>query len=149
MAERDFKKYPELRNNELEEFQFDSPHPQITEDFRATVVKVHDGDTVTLRVDFRDFNFPLRLVGIDAPEMNAGGEVARDWLKGRILNEEVDIILNPKRVEKWGRLLGSIIHRGMDVKEEMMWLGLVKTYENRNEGKIINPIKKRKEIATA
>lgn len=141
MPEHNFKEFPELRNNQLNDFQLISPHKQITEDFRAKVVKVHDGDTVTLRIEEREFDFPLRVVGVDAKELSEGGQEAAAWLRERIEGEEVDIILDPKRVDKWGRLLGKIIHRGMDPSEEMMWLGLVKTYENRNEGIIINPIK--------
>lgn len=137
----DFQTNPELRNNQLQELQFQSPHKQITEDFEATVVKVHDGDTVTLEVDFRDFQFPLRLFGINSPEMNEGGEVARDWLRARILGEKVEIILSSERVEKWGRLLGEIFHGGQDVGEEEVMLGLATTWEGRKEGKIINPIK--------
>jgi len=142
MIEHNFKDYPELTNNQLREMPFSSPHKQITEDFIAKVVKVHDGDTITLNTDFRDFNFPLRVLGIDAPEMNAGGETARDWLKSRILDETVKVIIDQyQRVGKYGRLLGRVLHRGIDLGEAQLQLGLVKTFDNRHEGKIINPIK--------
>ncbi len=132
--EHDYKKYPELTNKEMEMFQFTSPHVQITEDFDATVIKVHDGDTITLRTGFRDFAFPLRLLGIDAPEMNAGGETARDWLRSKILGETVYIEIDKEqRVGKWGRLLGRVIYAGMDVGEEQIYLGLVKPFEERGE----------------
>ncbi|MAH49115.1 hypothetical protein CMI37_25040 [Candidatus Pacearchaeota archaeon] len=132
--EHDFKNFPELTNKQMEHLQFVSPHKQITEDFDATVVKVHDGDTVTLRAAFRDFDFPLRLIGIDAPEMNAGGAVARDWLKARVLGSSVRIEIDKKeRTEKWGRLLGRLIHRGMDVAQEEIYLGLAPPYEERGE----------------
>lgn len=141
MMAHDYIKYPELTNKEIEEMPFDSPHQQITQDFYATVRKVHDGDTITLRADFRDFQFPLRLLDIDAPEMNAGGEVARDWLIAKIQGAEVLVeIDNENRVDKWGRLLGRIIHTGMDVAEEMFWLGLVKPFNQRHEGEIIDKI---------
>ena len=78
VEQHDFTSFPELTKRQIEEFGFTSPHPQITEDFRATVVKVHDGDTVTLRTDFRDFDFPLRLLDIDAKELNEGGESAAE-----------------------------------------------------------------------
>ena len=99
--EHDFKEFPELSNQQIQEFQFQSPHVQITEDFEATVVKVIDGDTVRLRTTFRDFDFPLRRIGLDAPEMNAGGEEARDWLKGKILNANVMVEKDKKtRVDR-------------------------------------------------
>ena len=132
--EHDFVKFPELRKAQLEILQFLSPHKQITEDFEAEVVRVHDGDTITLRTDFRDFDFPLRFLGIDAPEMNAGGEEARDWLRDRILDEDVQILINPQnRVDKYGRLLGRVFHMGQDVGDEMLRMRLVTTFENRRE----------------
>jgi hypothetical protein len=56
--EHDYVANPELTNQQLAEYGWDSPHEQIERDFEAVVVKVHDGDTVTLRVGFRDFDFP-------------------------------------------------------------------------------------------
>ncbi len=135
--EHDFKKFPELRKGQLEQLQFLSPHKQITEDFEAEVVRVHDGDTITLSTSFRDFVFPLRFLGIDAPEMNAGGKEARDWLRDRILGEDVQILINAKnRVDKYGRLLGRVFHMGQDVGDEMLRMRLVTTFENRREAEI-------------
>jgi len=51
----DFKRFPELTNNQMNLYYFDSPHQQIAEDFDAKVVNVHDGDTVRLEVSWRDF----------------------------------------------------------------------------------------------
>lgn len=133
----DFKKYPELSNKELQQLQFASPHKQITEDFTADVVKVHDGDTITLRVEWRDFDFPLRLLGIDAPEMNAGGEEARDWLKGQILGNEVDIVIDANnRVDKYGRLLGHVFYGGLDMSQQLLFLGLATTFDQRREDQL-------------
>ena len=132
----DFKNYPELTNRELEEIGFVSPHQQIVDSFDATVAKVHDGDTITLRTSFRDFLFPLRFLDVDAPELNAGGDEARDWLKGRLTGAEVHIEIDQSnRVDKYGRLLGRVIHRGMDIGQEELYLGLVKPFSQREEGK--------------
>lgn len=137
MVEHDYKNYPELTNVQIEEFGWESPHKQIQEDFRATVAKVHDGDTVTLRTDFRDFEFPLRLLGIDAPELNEGGEVAREWLKGQILDEEIEVMIDKNnRVGKYGRLLGHIHSRGLDMSETEIRLGLAVPFGQRKENQI-------------
>lgn len=123
--EHDYKKYPELTDRQLRELRLDSPHQQIESDFMAKVVKVHDGDTIILRADFRNFDFPLRFLEINAPELKKGGEEARDWLRDRILNSDVQIRINPKnRVDKWGRLLGHVFHHGLDVGTEMLHRGL-------------------------
>ena len=137
MFEHDYKRYPELTNTELQVVLFSTPISQFTEDFSATVVKVHDGDTVTLRADFRDFDFPLRFLDIDAPELNQGGEEARDWLKGRILGHEVTVMIDKyNRVGKYGRLLGKIKIDGTIVSEEEIHLGLSQPFERRKEGRI-------------
>ena len=94
MEEHNYKEYPELTNRQLNEIGWTSPFPQITEDFNANVVRVVDGDTVILRTDFRDFDFPLRFLGIDSPEMSEGGEEAKQWLKGNIEGEDVEIIID-------------------------------------------------------
>jgi len=133
----DFERFPELANSQMDVYYWNSPHKQILEDFRAKVVKVHDGDTIRLRVDFRNFDFPLRFLDIDAPEMNAGGKESRDWLRDRILNQDVDILIDRhQRVGKWGRLLGKVFFGGMDIGEEMMGLGMATSFENRREGEI-------------
>jgi len=135
--DHDYKNYPELTNTQLNEFQFTSPHVQITEDFKATVVKVHDGDTITLRTDFRDFDFPLRFLEIDAPELNEGGKEATEWLKSRLLGKEVTIEINSlNRVGKYGRLLGIVFLDGLNVGEEMQHLTLVKEFGKKKESEI-------------
>lgn len=138
VEEHDFKKFPELTNNQIRNHII-SPHPQFIEDFEAKVTKVHDGDTIRLRTDNRDFDFKLRLLDIDAPELNTGepGIQAGNWLRDRILGEDVTIQMDPNnRVGKFGRLLGKVIHVGLDVGEEMLTMRLVTTFDARREGKL-------------
>ena len=114
----DFKKFPELTNHQMQFYYFDSPHRQILEDFRAKVVKVIDGDTIKVKWDERDFDFRVRFSNIAAPEMDEGGRDSKQWLEKEILNEEIDILINPKmRVGKWGRILGEVLHRGLNINE--------------------------------
>ena len=139
MVEHDFNKYPELTNRQIENMGFQSPHKQITEDFMAEVVKVHDGDTITLRTSFRDFDFPLRFLDIDAKELNEGGEEARAWLKNRIEGENIEVRINRKnRVDKYGRLLGKVFHGGQDVGEEELRLMLATPFTKRREFQLPN-----------
>ena len=137
MYEHDYKTYPELRSSELSTLQYTSPHKQILEDFEAQVIKVIDGDTIRLRTTFRDFDFPLRITDLDAPEMNApGGKAAREWLKTRIEGKEIKVLIDKyNRVDKYGRLLGRVISMGQDVAQEEIYLGLAVPYSRRNEGK--------------
>ncbi len=141
--EHDFKAFPELTNSQMGAHYLDSPHKQIFRDFECNVKKVHDGDTITVDWSERDFNFPIRLARINAPELNEeGGKEAHSWLEQQLLNEDITIQIDPKnRVEKWGRLLGTVFHTGMDIGQEMLHNGFAKPFDERNEGKIINPIK--------
>ena len=139
VEQHDFKEFPELTKRQLNEFRFDSPHVQIEEDFDAEVVKVHDGDTIRLTTSFRDFDFPLRFLGIDAPEMNEGGREARDWLRGKILDQQVKILVDvDNRVDKYGRLLGKVFYAGMDIGDEEMRMGLALPFNRRREGELPN-----------
>ncbi len=115
----DFKRFPELTNNQMGLYYFQSPHQQIAEDFDAKVVKVSDGDTIRVITSFRDFDFPIRFSNIYAAELDEeGGRESQSWLESQILGEEIEIRVNAKkRVEKWGRLLGQVIHKGFDMGE--------------------------------
>src|SRR5210317_1760499 len=107
VLDHDYESFPELSNQQLNDIGFSSPHVQYTEDFWAVVVRVVDGDTVMLRTSDRDFDFPLRMLNIDAPELSEGGNDARDWVKARVEGKEVYVeIDNDQRVGKYGRLLG-------------------------------------------
>lgn len=136
----DFKNFPELQGSELDLYYFQSPHKQIFEDFRARVVKVHDGDTITLRWKERDFDFPLRFSNIAAPELNeAGGRESQAWMEQRLLGNMVDIVINKKnRVDKWGRLLGNVIFKGMDIGEESIYAGINQSWSLRKDGLVPN-----------
>lgn len=117
----DFKRFPELTNAQMSFYYFDSPHQQIAEDFDAKVYKVVDGDTIRLKVDFRDFTFPLRMSNLLAPELNEEkGIESRNHLKDLIDGADVEIVINKmNRVGKWGRLLGEVKHMGFDIGEQM------------------------------
>ena len=118
----DFIKFPELTNRQMQMYYFQSPHQQITENFLATVLKVTDGDTIRVEVDFRDFSFPVRFLDLAAPEKNEeGGLEALEFLKSEIEGEEVEIrIRKNNRVGKWGRLLGEVFHRGLSMTDLMI-----------------------------
>ncbi|NHZ84429.1 MAG: hypothetical protein GWP19_00935 [Planctomycetia bacterium] len=120
----DFKRFPELTNSQMQFYYFDSPHKQITEGFIADVVKVIDGDTIRVETSFRDFDFPIRFVNINAPELKKGGLESAKWLQSQLLNEEVYIkIDSTNRVGKWGRLLGDVILGGQSMSDLSLMMG--------------------------
>lgn len=106
------------------------------------VVKIYDGDTMTVVVDLGFGIYSrqtLRLYGIDAPEMRGDekekGIVSRDWLRQKIeeaksQNEKVIIKTIKDATEKYGRLLANIFI-GTDPKslnEQLVEQGLATTY---------------------
>jgi len=134
----DFKKFPELTNNQLNFYYFDSPHKQITESFRAKVIKVTDGDTIRVLWAERDFDFPVRLSLIQAPELKQQeGKESQNWLENQLLNEEVDIIINPKnRIGRWGRIIGEIMKEGISINKLSMEEGKSKNFYREESGEI-------------
>ena len=132
MHKHDFKRFPELTNSQMDIYYFDSPHKQITEDFRAKVVKVTDGDTIRVLWDERDFDFPIRLANLAAPELEErGGKESQNFLEKEILGEDVDIIITKTRVEKWGRLLAYVINRGLNMGDHSINLGHAVSWRER------------------
>ena len=133
----DYEAYPELSNAQLAEFGFSSPHTQITEDFEAVVEDVTDGDTINVTCSFRSFKFPVRFLDYDAPEMNQGGEKAKQWLSSRVLGKRVFVLIDrSNRVGKYGRLLGRVMHNGIVLAEEMFYLGLNRPFGMIDEGQL-------------
>ena len=121
----DFKNYPELTNSQMQMYYFDSPHEQIMESFDARVEGVHDGDTIRVTCDFRDFSFPIRMSNLMAAELNEeGGIASQKFLEEQILGEDVYVVVDKhNRVGKWGRPLGRVEHLGFDMGEQSKSMG--------------------------
>lgn len=134
----DFKKFPELSNRQMEVYYFESPHKQITENFEARVVKVTDGDTIRVKAEFRNFDFPVRFINTAAPERDEpGGKESRNWLEELIFGEDVEIEIDPyNRIGKWGRILGKIKVMGMDVNQMSIDAGHAVAWEDRKKSLI-------------
>lgn len=84
-------------------------------EYKATVTSVTDGDTVRLDIDLgfniTIHNTPIRLIGIDAPEMNTiAGKTAKTYLK-ELLPAGTSVTLRSykDKTEKYGRILGTIM----------------------------------------
>lgn len=134
----DFDRFPELTNRQMASYYFLSPHKQILESFKARVVKVTDGDTIRVDWEERPFIFTVRFLDTASPELNEpGGHESQSWLESRILGEEVEVIIDKKdRVGKWGRILGVIMHQGMNVNQESINLGFAVPFTERKTGRL-------------
>lgn len=79
----------------------------------ATVLRVIDGDTVSLRLDL-GWNLYLetncRIDGIDTPELNtAEGKAARDWA-ATVLTPGSTVSYHSRQLDKYGRPLGQLYY---------------------------------------
>ena len=84
--------------------------------YRAKVISVYDGDTITVDIDL-GFNIlmrgeKVRLNRINAPKLKGRprkkGLAARDYLRALLLEKEIDLQTVKDRKEKYGRFLGEI-----------------------------------------
>ena len=77
--------------------------------FVGKVVKVYDGDTLTMMVDGKKEK--IRFYGINAPEHNQPfGIESRDFIKERVMGKKIRVeVIN---VDKYGRNIGKIYYDG-------------------------------------
>ncbi|MES0874319.1 thermonuclease family protein [Sinimarinibacterium thermocellulolyticum] len=87
---------------------------------RAEVVRVHDGDTLTLRCDGKPLT--LRLAGIDAPEYRQpGGREARAALAALIDGRPLAVAVTAS--DRYGRRIGDISIDGNEVSLSLVAQG--------------------------
>jgi micrococcal nuclease len=73
----------------------------------AEVIRVHDGDTVTL--SYKGSKYRVRLIGIDAPELGQKpwGRISKNHLK-EILPDRIKIEMDVQSRDRYGRLLAYL-----------------------------------------
>lgn len=82
--------------------------------YRAKVLAIHDADTLRVDIDcgFGVWlaNQPIRLNGVDAPELGTvEGRAARDWLRAQLpVGTVVTLTTIKDKAEKYGRMLGVV-----------------------------------------
>jgi micrococcal nuclease len=106
-------------------------------EYRAHVIKVYDGDTITVNLDLGFFtwikNQTIRLSGINTPEIKGeerpNGLISRDRLRELILDKEVIIKTEKDSKGKYGRWLGTIYLDEVNINEQLISEGLAEKYE--------------------
>lgn len=123
----------------LQNTTYENTEPFIPPVSKGKVVKVYDGDTITVASKIfgskNIYRFSVRLNGIDAPEIKGKTQeeknaaiVSRDALSKIILGEIV--YLKDVKTEKYGRLLATVYFNNMNVNE---WL-LINNYAIKYDG---------------
>lgn len=105
--------------------------PQFT--YKARVVSVYDGDTITLDIDV-GFGIwmhkqKFRLYGIDTPEVRgperADGLRVRDWLREYLEGKAITVRTHKARQKgKYGRWLAEIFADGENINETLVAKGM-------------------------
>jgi micrococcal nuclease len=105
-------------------------------EYRACVIDVYDADTVRADIDLGLSTWrhgePLRLYGINAPEMRGperlAGILARDALRARVLGKELTIRTIKDEREKYGRYLAVLLDADGNVNEWLVEQGHAVAY---------------------
>jgi len=93
--------------------------------FSAKVVKISDGDTITVLSGKEQTK--VRLYGIDAPEKKQDyGQKSRQFLASLIAGQIVEV--EPKGKDRYKRTLGIIYYKGQDINAQMVLNGYAWAY---------------------
>lgn len=96
-------------------------------ELHGTVVKVYDGDTITL-LDAARRQHKIRLSGIDAPELKqAFGRVSRQHLADQVAGRTV--VIEWTKRDKYKRIVGKILLDGRDINITQIEAGLAWHYK--------------------
>ncbi len=91
--------------------------------YRASLVKVVDGDTIIVMLDLGCHTFikkRIRLKGLNAPELKTeAGQLSKTWLTEHLIGELV-IETKKDRADKYARLLGTIYINDANINELML-----------------------------
>jgi len=104
--------------------------------YKAKVVSVYDGDTITVDIDL-GFNMimkkrKIRLAGIDTPELRGEerpqGLIVKKWLSDKILGKEIKINTVKDKTGKYGRYLAYIYFENENLNETLLNNNMAEPY---------------------
>ena len=121
---------------------------------QCKVVNVYDGDTCKVVFPFsgKMYRWNVRLTGYDTPEMrpprsqaNRDEEIkaayaARDFLRGKVMNENQLVYIKCGEFDKYGRLLGTLFLEETDlisVNDMMIQQGHGYAYDGGTKQKFV------------
>ena len=118
------------RIRESKEIEWKDTQPFVVPIKGGRVIKVYDGDTITVAnyLPYKGsplYRFSVRLNGIDTPEIKGKNEnekklavIARDTLRDKILNHDVE--LRAVQSEKYGRVLATVYFKNENINQWMI-----------------------------
>lgn len=105
-------------------------------DLTATVIAIHDGDTMQVKIAGEKKAKKIRLMGLDTPETDYLGQsqgesavYSRDYLISLVpIGSSIQIDLGSKNTDIHNRLLGHIYYQGQDINQKMLASGMAFFY---------------------
>jgi len=92
------------------------------------VIRIADGDTLTVLIECAKLEVPIRLAGIDAPEKGMPfGNASKQSLADLVLGKQVVVVWGKK--DKYGRVVGKVLADGQDANLEQVKRGLAWHYK--------------------
>ena len=117
-----------MDTDKLKNIEYKDTIPFIPKIQYGKVIKVYDGDTITVGTYFPNddtlYRFSVRLKGLDCPEMRTKNTdekqcaiIARDFVRNKILNKIVE--LRDVELEKYGRILANVYCENGCINDEL------------------------------
>ena len=98
----------------------------VADSFEGRVVKVSDGDTITVLTQGE--RRKVRLGGIDAPEKDQPfGRKSREYLASMVAGK--DVVIQFDKTDRYGRIIGKILVDNRDANLEQVKAGMAHWYE--------------------
>ena len=114
--------------------------------FTAKVVKVYDGDTITVAVLMHGkyWRFGVRMLGYDSPEMKSSDPVEKKWAKAAqkhlsdaIMNRMINMTCD--KFDKYGRILATVECGGININQMMMDTNMCRKYDGGKKHEWVFP----------
>lgn len=97
--------------------------PASAGELQGKVIRVADGDTLTILIEPIKLDMPIRLAGIDAPEKGMPfGQVSKKSLSDLAFGKVATVLWDKK--DKYGRIVGKVLIDGQDVNLAQVKQGL-------------------------
>ena len=106
-----------------------------TEIIRGKVIKIADGDTLTLLTDSNK-KIKIRLAGIDTPERKQSfGDTAKNALAKLVFHKK--ILIETQTKDRYGRTIGVVFLNNKNVNNELVRQGMAWVYKKYTDNKIL------------
>ena len=139
-----FKCFKKKIDNSVLKCQYEDTLPFIPPIAEGKVIKVYDGDTITIasKLPYKTspvYRFSVRIAGIDCPEIKTKNEtekecalIAKAFVSDKILNKIVQ--LKNVKTEKYGRILADVyFNNNVSIGEELLKSRLAVKYEGNTK----------------